>query len=151
MITETAVRREGSRIIVPLGGEETVLGVERATRLRDELTAALGSDTDDLARIATLESALSALIARVRRTGGYASPEEQDVLRAAEQALAGGALGTQTSGGAENRSSFPQERAEEPECTQTAPQASALTACIPMTSTVCDYECRGAAAEDRGP
>lgn len=41
--------------------------------------------------VATLRSALAALIARVRRTGGYATPEEQDVLRAAEQALAGGA------------------------------------------------------------
>lgn len=45
--------------------------------------------TDPNARIATLKSALAALIARVRRTGGYATPEEQDVLRAAEQALTG--------------------------------------------------------------
>lgn len=50
-----AVRREetprGPRIIVPLGGEEAVLGLERAQRLRDELSAALGagSETADLA------------------------------------------------------------------------------------------------------
>lgn len=36
-----------------------------------------------------LRAALRSLIARVRRTGGYASPEEQDVLRAAERALSG--------------------------------------------------------------
>ena len=41
-------------------------------------------------RIANLEAALSELIARVERTGGYASPEEQDVLHRARQVLAGG-------------------------------------------------------------
>lgn len=38
-------------------------------------------------RIAALETALAALISRVRATGGYASPEEQDALWRAEQLL----------------------------------------------------------------
>lgn len=43
-----------------------------------------------LDRIAEIESALAELIARVERTGGYASPEEQDVLQRARRVLAGG-------------------------------------------------------------
>lgn len=38
-------------------------------------------------RIAELWGALADLIARVERTGGYASPEEQDVLHRARQVL----------------------------------------------------------------
>lgn len=38
-------------------------------------------------RIAELWGALADLIARVERTGGYASPEEQDVLHWARQVL----------------------------------------------------------------
>jgi hypothetical protein len=40
-------------------------------------------------RIATLETALRGLVDRIRRDGGYASPEDQDALWAAEAALAG--------------------------------------------------------------
>lgn len=42
----------------------------------------------DVAHVAELETALRDLIARVESTGGYASPEEQDVLRRARAALA---------------------------------------------------------------
>ncbi len=47
-------------------------------------------DAGDLARIAELEDALRSLIARVRRVGGYATPEEQDDLRRAERVLRSG-------------------------------------------------------------
>ena len=44
------VRREetarGARIVVPLGGVDHVLSIERATELRDGLAAALTSDQD---------------------------------------------------------------------------------------------------------
>lgn len=48
-------------------------------------------DTPGANRIAALETALRSLIARVRRTGGYASPEEQAALWEAERVLGGGA------------------------------------------------------------
>ena len=44
----------------------------------------------DLARIYDLEGALRGLIGRVRKVGGYASPEEQEALWRAERALASG-------------------------------------------------------------
>lgn len=42
------------------------------------------------ARITELEQALRDLIARVRRVGGYSTPEEQDALWRAEQLLSTG-------------------------------------------------------------
>lgn len=44
------------------------------------------------ARIASLETALTSLVARIRKVGGYSTPEEQDALRTAEWVLAGGVL-----------------------------------------------------------
>jgi hypothetical protein len=128
-----------SRILSPPpGGEETVLSVEGATRLRDELTVALGPDTGHQARVAAPESAFAALVARVHPTGGHATPEEQDVLRQAEQALAGGA---------EKPCRTPQERAE------AVPASDAATGQTEQASvrSVCDYECHGATPEDVGP
>lgn len=52
-----------------------------------QLVAALARSVE---RTVALETALRDLVARVECAGGYASPEEQDVLRRAEQALAGG-------------------------------------------------------------
>jgi hypothetical protein len=46
----------------------------------------------ELARIASLEIALTSLISRIRKVGGYSTPEEQDALRTAEWVLAGGVL-----------------------------------------------------------
>lgn len=77
------------------------------------------------ARVTALSAALSAMIARVRRTGGYATPEEQDVLRQAELALVG-----QPPGGAENAARLPQERAEDFGRDHRADRASALTAAL---------------------
>lgn len=48
-------------------------------------------DTPGANRVAALESALRSLVTRVRRTGGYASPEEQAALWEAERVLGGGA------------------------------------------------------------
>lgn len=48
-------------------------------------------DTPGANRVAALETALRGLVARVRRTGGYASPEEQAALWEAERVLGGGA------------------------------------------------------------
>lgn len=45
-----------------------------------------------LERISSMETALTSLIARIRKTGGYSTPEEQDALRTAEWVLAGGVL-----------------------------------------------------------
>lgn len=42
-------------------------------------------------RIVALEGALRSVIARVRSAGGYATPEQQDILFNAERVLAGGA------------------------------------------------------------
>lgn len=41
-------------------------------------------------RVTALEAVLRALIARIRRAGGYASPEEQRVLWEAERVVGGG-------------------------------------------------------------
>jgi len=51
-----------------------------------------GSAEPSQERISELETALRGLVARVDRAGGYASPEEQDVLRRARQVLAGAGL-----------------------------------------------------------
>lgn len=79
--------------------------IDRARRTIEFFTSASGTPFDweawlrceaelqpsGPARIAALETALAALISRVRATGGYASPEEQDALWRAEQLLAGAA------------------------------------------------------------
>lgn len=77
--------------------------IDRARRTIEFFTSAPGTPFDweawlrgetemhpphQAGRIAALETALAALISRVRATGGYASPEEQDALWRAEQLLA---------------------------------------------------------------
>jgi len=105
------VRREetsrGPRIVLPLGGEEIWVSVERAEQLRGELGVALGGSrcvecdrlraecndaSDRDAEVYRLRHALTALVHRVERTGGYASMEEQDVLRAARGEVGYGVL-----------------------------------------------------------
>lgn len=51
-----------------------------------ELAARVGELESDRDR---LRAALRSLILRIRYTGGYATPEEQDVLREAERAVRG--------------------------------------------------------------
>ena len=51
----------------------------------------------DIARIADLEAGLRALVARVRSTAGYATPEEQSALWRAEQLLNEPAASTERS------------------------------------------------------
>lgn len=84
---------------------------------KEDADAAVSQLTEDLAgeRVADLRTALSALIARVRRTGGYASPEDQAVLWHAERVL----------GEAGKGPSLPQQRAEPAGCGQIAGQGAA--------------------------
>lgn len=62
---------------------------DRVQELEDLLSAADRSVVALDDRVGELTDSLRALIARVRRTGGYASPEEQDVLREAERVVGG--------------------------------------------------------------
>ncbi len=68
---------------------ETLEGIQR--RLQSEATSWETKCDDARARVATLAAALRDLIARVEAVGGYASPDERDVLRRAKAALGGGA------------------------------------------------------------
>lgn len=65
--------------------QETAMLTSELEQLRT-LVHALQFATDE--RLA-LRASLRTLAARIRRTGGYASPEDQDELRAAERLVAG--------------------------------------------------------------
>lgn len=45
--------------------------------------------TESSRRIADLEHVVRSLVARIRKVGGYSTPEEQDVLWEAERVLGG--------------------------------------------------------------
>lgn len=76
----------GTAIIVPCGsGSEHWLSMDDAIRLRDELTAQIGSTRESTDHRAELTASLTQLIARIRRIGGHSTPEEQDQLWAAER------------------------------------------------------------------
>lgn len=71
--------------------EPTPLALHRPAA-HEQVSAGLDGTAQLRTRVGVVETALQALVARVERCGGYASPEEQDVLHRARLALAGGGL-----------------------------------------------------------
>lgn len=55
-----------------------------------DVDEAVASLRESRQRIVALEGALRSVIARLRSAGGYATPEQQDILFHAERVLAGG-------------------------------------------------------------
>ncbi len=72
-----------------LWGHELVQSEETPTDTRYLCDREWPRHPQDVDRIASLEAALRSPIDRIRRTGGYATPEEQDVLWRAEEVLKG--------------------------------------------------------------
>lgn len=97
---------------------------EANPRSSDEESVRTPPATDDN-RIHALESALAAVLRRVEKTGGYATPEEQDVVRAARAVLAGNAENRSSGPGGEFNPSGTQNAAARP---ASAPSGLAIAA-----------------------